>query len=212
MELLKNMADTLTEYKKSVAHILSDEPVPLLVTGLSHIHKAHFLAALCYEKLPSPVLVITESEASAAKLTEDINTMCGDTAAYQFPASDLTLADTEAQSQEYEYKRIETLSAALWARQGRQYPRLKRRYSSTVPKDKNLLTFSGFADWWREETNYGKTIFLSEPQFWVNLNRIKGVNKNFNLSVGSEVELSNNFGGRDGFYVIPTLALKWTLN
>ena len=41
---------------------------------------------------------------------------------------------------------------------------------------------------------------------------IKGVNKNFNLSVGSEVELSNNFGGRDGFYVIPTLALKWTLN
>ena len=42
MELLKNMADTLTEYKKSVAHILSDEPVPLLVTGLSHIHKAHF--------------------------------------------------------------------------------------------------------------------------------------------------------------------------
>lgn len=77
---------------------------------------------------------------------------------------------------------------------------------------KDLLTFSGFVDWWREETKYGKTIFLSEPQFWVNLNRIKGVNKNFNLSVGSEVELSNNFGGRDGFYVIPTLALKWTLN
>ena len=77
---------------------------------------------------------------------------------------------------------------------------------------RNLLTFSGFADWWREETNYGKTIFLSEPQCWVNLNQIKGVNKNFNLSVGSEVELSNNFGGRDGFYVIPTLALKWTLN
>lgn len=76
---------------------------------------------------------------------------------------------------------------------------------------RNLLTFSGFADWWREETNYGKTIFLSEPQFWVNLNKIKGVNKNFNLSIGSEVELSNNFGGRDGFYVIPTLALKWTL-
>ena len=49
MELLKNMADTLTEYKKSVAHILSDEPVPLLVTGLSHIHKAHFLpiSAIC---------------------------------------------------------------------------------------------------------------------------------------------------------------------
>lgn len=77
---------------------------------------------------------------------------------------------------------------------------------------KNLLTFSGFADWWREETTYGKTIFLSEPQFWVNLNHIKGINDKFNLSVGTELELSNNFGNRDGFYAIPTLALKWTLN
>ena len=76
----------------------------------------------------------------------------------------------------------------------------------------NLLTFSGFADWWREETADGKTIFLTEPQFWVNLNRIKGISDKFKLSVGSEVELSNNFGGRDGFYVIPTLALKWTIN
>ena len=135
MELLKNMADTLTEYKKSVAHILSDEPVPLLVTGLSHIHKAHFLASLCYEKLPSPVLVITESEASAAKLTEDINTMCGDTAAYQFPASDMTLADTEAQSQEYEYKRIETLSAALSGKARLIISSSEAAVQLTVPKD-----------------------------------------------------------------------------
>lgn len=76
----------------------------------------------------------------------------------------------------------------------------------------NLLSFTGFADFWREKTNYGKTIFLSEPQFWVNLNKVKGISKDFNLSVGSEVELNNNFGGRDGFYAIPTLALKWTLN
>lgn len=135
MELLKNMADTLTEYKKSVTHILSDEPVPLLVTGLSHIHKAHFLASLCYEKIPSPTLVITESEASAAKLTEDINTMCGDTAAYQFPASDLTLADTEAQSQEYEHKRIETLSAALSGKARLIISSSEAAVQLTVPKD-----------------------------------------------------------------------------
>ena len=77
---------------------------------------------------------------------------------------------------------------------------------------KDLLTFSGFADWWREETNYGKTIFLAEPQFWVNLNKVKGISEKFRLSVGTEVELSNNFGGRNGFYTIPTLAIKWTLN
>ena len=75
-----------------------------------------------------------------------------------------------------------------------------------------LCTFTGFADWWREETDYGKFIFLSEPQFWLNLNKFKHIADNFNLSVGGEVELSNNFGGRDGFYTIPTLAIKWTFN
>lgn len=75
-----------------------------------------------------------------------------------------------------------------------------------------VFTFSGFADLWRETNNVTKLQFISEPQFWVNLNHMKGVNKNFNLSVGSEVELSHNFGGREGFYAIPTLALKWTLN
>lgn len=75
-----------------------------------------------------------------------------------------------------------------------------------------LCTFSGFADWWREKNAYGNFIFLSEPQFWVNLNKLKGVDDKFKLSVGSEVELSNNFGGRDGFYAIPTLAVKWSFD
>jgi Domain of unknown function (DUF5020) len=75
-----------------------------------------------------------------------------------------------------------------------------------------LCTFSGFADWWREKNAYGNFIFLSEPQFWVNLNKLKGVDDAFKLSVGSEVELSNNFGGRDGFYAIPTLAIKWSFD
>ena len=135
MELLKNMADSLAEYRKSVDHILSDEPVPLLVTGLSHIHKAHFLASFCYENIPFPVLVITESEASAARLAEDINTMCGGTTAYQFPASDLTLTDTEAQSQEYEYKRIETLSAAISGKAKLIIASAESAVQLTVPKD-----------------------------------------------------------------------------
>lgn len=75
-----------------------------------------------------------------------------------------------------------------------------------------LCTFSGFADWWREKNAYGNHIFLSEPQFWVNLNKLKGVDDSFKLSLGGEIELSNNFGGRDGFYCIPTLAIKWTFN
>ena len=67
-------------------------------------------------------------------------------------------------------------------------------------------SFSGFADFWSEGSTL---VFLSEPQLWVNLNKIKGWD-NINLSVGGEVELSNNFGGMEGFHVMPALGAKWT--
>lgn len=51
-------------------------------------------------------------------------------------------------------------------------------------------------------------IFATEPQLWVNLKNIKGWEK-IKLSLGTEVELSYNFVGK-GFYVMPTVAAKWT--
>ena len=72
------------------------------------------------------------------------------------------------------------------------------------------LSFNGFADFWREHRAWQGTeyIFIAEPQLWVNLRNIKGWEK-VNLSLGTEVELSNNFVKR-GFSVMPTLAAKWT--
>ena len=71
-------------------------------------------------------------------------------------------------------------------------------------------TFSGFFDFWREVRAWQDTefIFMSEPQFWVNLNNIKGW-EDINLSVGGEVELSANFVAK-GFHAMPTLGAKWT--
>ena len=71
---------------------------------------------------------------------------------------------------------------------------------------KGWCSFSGFADFWSEGSTL---VFLSEPQFWVNLNNIKGWD-NINLSIGGELELSNNFGGSEGFYARPALGAKWT--
>ncbi|MBR6036810.1 MAG: DUF5020 family protein [Bacteroidaceae bacterium] len=76
-------------------------------------------------------------------------------------------------------------------------------------------TFSGFADLWRGEkaNRHGQLVFLTEPQFWYNLNTLNGM-ENVNLSVGTEVEISNNFifntYNNKNFFVNPTLALKWT--
>ena len=70
--------------------------------------------------------------------------------------------------------------------------------------------FSGFFDVWREPRPWQETkyIFISEPQFWVNLNKIKGM-ENVNLSVGGELELSVNFVNK-GFHCLPAVGAKWT--
>lgn len=79
---------------------------------------------------------------------------------------------------------------------------------------KGLCTFSGYCDLWYDPSVNGKWIVQSEPQFWFNLNTLKGW-EGINLSLGSEVELSNNFvyndkGQNNKFYAIPTVGAKWT--
>ncbi len=73
------------------------------------------------------------------------------------------------------------------------------------------LSFTGFADFWKEEhvvfddSGTMKTadfIFLTEPQLWYNAFE--------KFSFGTEIEISNNFGVNDGFMVNPTIAAKWT--
>ncbi len=77
-----------------------------------------------------------------------------------------------------------------------------------------MFSFLGFADVWYDQRVNGNWIFVSQPQFWFNLNKLDGL-KDFNLSIGTEVELSNNFiwndeGKNNKFYAIPTLGAKWT--
>lgn len=64
------------------------------------------------------------------------------------------------------------------------------------------MSFTGFADLWKEKTAFGSMVFLSEPQLWYNFNK--------NFAAGGEIELSNNFGGMEGFNVMPTLAVKYS--
>lgn len=77
-----------------------------------------------------------------------------------------------------------------------------------------FCTFDGFCDLWYDPNVNGKLIVLTEPQFWFNLNKLKGWDK-INLSLGTECEISNNFvynkaGKNNKFYAIPTIAAKWT--
>ena len=67
-------------------------------------------------------------------------------------------------------------------------------------------TFMGFFDYWREDRDLnfdgeaGKYVLLAEPQLWYNATS--------NLSIGTEIEFSNNFVAEE-FKVMPTAAIKW---
>ncbi len=74
------------------------------------------------------------------------------------------------------------------------------------------LSITGFLDFWKEkhvvfdDNNQASTknyVLLTEPQIWY-----KVLDK---LSVGGEIEISNNFAVNDGFMVNPTIAVKWDL-
>ncbi len=77
------------------------------------------------------------------------------------------------------------------------------------------LKFDGFADfWWEDHTTFNdngdasqaSTVFISEPQLWYNIGRHLNID---NLNIGTEIELSANFGSTNGFKCRPCLGVKW---
>ena len=82
-----------------------------------------------------------------------------------------------------------------------------------------LCTFSGYCDIWYNKNVNGNLMLLSEPQLWFHLSSFVPEPKQkthplSHLSIGTEVEISNNFvftdeGRNNRFFAIPTIAAKW---
>ncbi|MDX9923902.1 MAG: DUF5020 family protein [Ignavibacteriaceae bacterium] len=79
-----------------------------------------------------------------------------------------------------------------------------------VPFLEGKLNFTGFLDIWTQDKNLRagaigsdkEMVFLTEPQLWYNFDK--------HLSVGTEIEISNNFlPFQDEIKVNPTIAVKW---
>lgn len=113
MEYFLNLARHISEYNRFISFAEKRGGFPTMVTGLSHIQKAHWLSAFSQEGLAQPLLVLVESESVGAKLCEDINVLLGEKSNYRamlFPAKDMVLTDIKASSKEYEYARLDVLT------------------------------------------------------------------------------------------------------
>lgn len=110
---MKFFSETFRELEswKDIEKCIKSKISPVCATGLSHIHKAQFIYSIYNE---SPILVITESEAAAKKLCDDIAVMSGDeNYAVLFPSRELALTKVEGFSREYEHHRISALSKLI---------------------------------------------------------------------------------------------------
>jgi hypothetical protein len=118
------------------------------------------------------------------------------------PIENCWLAGLERTFASSDFSRILTLQANYKYIKGKEDASFQLTAVWTVQMLEGKLTFTGFADFWKEEmiwdTDYR---FLAEPQLWFNASK--------NLSLGGEVELSNNFVAAE-FAVKPTLGVKYT--
>ena len=107
MEYFLNAARLIDEYNDIAGY---KGGLPVMLTGLSHIHKAHILAALSEEdNFVSPLIVLCETEGECVRMCSDINTMTGKETAFSYPAKDFVMGEVDSFSREYEHKRLGVL-------------------------------------------------------------------------------------------------------
>ncbi|MCL1789344.1 MAG: transcription-repair coupling factor [Oscillospiraceae bacterium] len=107
MNFFNSVANLIPEYRDLINH------PGTAVSGLSRVHKAHFISALSCEQIEMPLLVLVETENEAVRLCDDINTLgagVGAETAVVYPAKDINLTITDTQSREYEYRRLSVLA------------------------------------------------------------------------------------------------------
>ena len=90
-------------------HIASGK-LPLGVLGLSGVHKAHWISALC-ETAGRPALVLCPDENAASKLCDDL--LAFGLRAFVYPARDFHFRTADSASREFEQIRIGVLSNLL---------------------------------------------------------------------------------------------------
>lgn len=102
-----------TEEYRTVERAVQKGSTPVMATGLSAVHKAHFIYSMC-RRLRRRGLVLAADEAEAARLCADITAM-GLKPVY-YPARDFTFREVTGVSSEFTHQRI----AALYAFVNRQ--------------------------------------------------------------------------------------------
>ena len=112
MSVFSDVIQNLNAYK-DLHFCLQNGDTPISLSGVSSVHKAQLALALNNNL---PTLIITEDEASAKRISDDINEFAGDISnncnycSAVYPAKDFTFTRVETVSREYEHTRLGVLA------------------------------------------------------------------------------------------------------
>ena len=106
MKFLHAMLGKLPEFQ-TLERAVSAGALPAAVTGLSAVHKAAFIAALCVREKRRAV-VLTGEESEGQRLCEDLRAM--GLRPLFYPYRDFALRDAEGASHEFERQRLQVLA------------------------------------------------------------------------------------------------------
>jgi len=108
MKSFSALLESQPEFRQLLAAAKGSARPTWLATGLSHIHKAHYIYSLCAQS-GKTALVVMPGESAALKLCEDLNALFGAGGALFYPSRELTFREVEGASHEYEHARLEVL-------------------------------------------------------------------------------------------------------
>lgn len=108
MRFLTNVISQLSEYKALESAVSRRRPTA--ATGLTNVHKANAVAALC-TRLGKKALLLTGDEQEGQQLANNLASM--GLRAVVYPLRDLNFRTVSGQSREYEHKRLMVLSSIL---------------------------------------------------------------------------------------------------
>ncbi|MBR2916640.1 MAG: hypothetical protein IKC07_03450 [Clostridia bacterium] len=103
MKIIEELADFST-----LTSSLKNQISPIFLMGVADSVRAHFISCAS-KKLSKHAFVITESDASARKIVEDLSFFSGENVLY-FPSVDLLFYDVEASGQDISAQRLKVLS------------------------------------------------------------------------------------------------------
>ena len=129
--ILKSAIENYPPYR-DMLEALQKHQTPMAVSGISAIHKAHFALGL---NSRTPALIITDDEAAARRLSDDINALSGEILSHVYPAKDFTFTAVETVSREYEHSRLGVLSKLASGENIIVCASIEAVMQTTIPKD-----------------------------------------------------------------------------